>query len=185
MAALAGDIVSFPWRGLGPRQTNPFPIANAAQLYVGALLELTSGFAAAYASTGGATNPVLGIAVGGGIPGSNPVLDGYNLASFPIPMIAPGNASSAAVGNANQVIVEQGAFTWMQATLALTTIVGSQADVGTKVFAVTSNINDCVVANPGSDKVFGVITAFYSKPTATTGVYDIFVNSFDARTRAN
>ena len=103
MAALTQDS-KVNYRGLGPRQTNAFVIANAAQLFVGSLLQITAatGLVANYVQNLGATNPVVGVAVGGGIPGSNPVLDGYNLGSLPIPMIAPGNVSTAAAGNAKR-----------------------------------------------------------------------------------
>lgn len=185
MAALAVDS-KVNWAGLGPRQTKVYQIKNGVQLYVGSLLQLTSGNADAYVSGGGATNPCIGVAVQGGIPGSNPVTDGFTLTSLPIPMIGPGNVSTAAAGNANLVVVEQGAFTWNQVAITLsgTSLTGVQADVGTKVFATTSNISNLVTTNPGTDKVFGEVTKFYSA-TSTVGTYDIFVNSYDARTRGN
>ena len=54
------------------------------------------------------------------------------------------------------MIVEQGAFTWMQVTLTIAgSLAGTQADVGLKLFAASSNIADSVTTNPGTDKVLG------------------------------
>lgn len=180
MAALAADSkVNFA--GLGPRQTRSFIIANAAQLYVGSILRLNGGRAATF-TTG---NTVLGVAVGPGVPGNNPVLDGFTLSSLPIPMIAPGNTGAAA-GNEPRVVVEMGAFTWEQVTLTLAsgTLAGTIADVGVKVYAASDNVADSTNTQPGTDKPLGVITRFYSA-TATLATYDILVDSYDARTRGN
>jgi len=181
MAALAADS-KVNWSGLGPRQTKAYTIANAAQLYVGSILKLSGGYAAAF-TTG---NLILGVAVQGGVPGSNPVMDGFTLTSLPIPMIAPGNVSTAATGNANQVVVEQGSFTWMQVTLTLAngTLNGTAADVGTKVYAASSNVADSTNTQPGTDHPLGTLTKFYSA-TATTAIYDILVLDFDSRSRGN
>lgn len=176
MAALGADS-KINYSGLSPRQTKPFIIANAAQLYVGSLLKIASGFITNFAT--GAT--VFGVAVAGGVPGSNPVMDGFDLQSLPLLMIGPGNASSAAAGNANQAIVEQGAFTWEQVTLAVAgSLAGSQADVGVTLYAGSDNIEDSLTTQPGSDKPLGQISRFYSTAT-TTAIYDIFVFDYESR----
>lgn len=177
MSALAADSkVNFS--GLSPRQTKTYIITNAAQLYVGAILKLASSYVTNF-TTG---NTVFGVAVQGGVPGSNPVMDGFTLTSLPIPMIAPGNVSTAAAGNANTVVVEQGAFTWMQVTLTLAngTLAGTQADVGTLVYAASDNVQDSTNTQPGSDKPLGYISKFYSA-TSTTAIYDIFVFDYESR----
>lgn len=181
MAALAVDS-KINYAGLSPRQTKSYTIKNGVQLYVGSILKLTGGYADIQVAASGTC--VLGIAVAGGIPGSNPVTDGFTLTSLPIPMIGPGNVSTAAAGNANLVIVEQGAFNWLQVVLTLAngTLGGAVTDVGAKVYAPTSNVLDVTNTQTSTDKVFGEISKFYSA-TATTATYDIFVESYDARTR--
>jgi hypothetical protein len=173
------------WSG-GPILQKTYIIANGVQLYIGMILELSGGYATKYASGGGATNPAIGICVQGGVPGSNVVLDGFNLLTNPIPAIAKGN-TAASFGNQPTVIVETGAFTWKQVTLTLAngTLTGTETDVGTKVFAVTSNVADCTNTAQGTDKVFAEISAFYNVTTSTTATYDLLVNSYDARTRGN
>lgn len=178
MADLTYD-TELPFNGL-LRKTIPFVILNGVQLYTAMILRLSAGYATKQAA--GAGTVVLGIAVAGGVPGSNPVLDGFNLQTLPIPQIGPGNASTAAAGNANQVIVETGEFTATQTpiTLAGTTLAGTQADVGTVVYAPTSNIGDLTTTQTSTDKPFGRIAAFWSA-TATIGTYDVLVFSYEAR----
>jgi hypothetical protein len=169
------------------RKTIPFIITNAVQLYTGMFVKLVSGYATKMVSGGGAAGAMVGVAVAGGVPGSNPVLD-YNLSALtpPYPAIAIGNVTTAAAGNANQVIVETGEFTLKQVTLTLAngTLAGTAADVNTKVYAATSNPADMTNTQSGSDKPVGLISAFYSA-TATTATYDVLVNSYDARSRGN
>lgn len=178
MAALAQD-TPMEIAGLLRKQV-PTLISNGVQLYVGSLVEDSSGYATAFAANAGF---VGGFAVEGGNPGSNPVLDGYNLQSLPIPLIAPGNASTAPTGGANRVVVEKGEFTAKRVTLAVAgTLAGTQADVGKILYAVTDNIADAVTTQPGTDKPLGEITWFY--PGTSSGgvaVYDILVYSVEAR----
>jgi len=183
MAALAVDS-KINWAGLGPRQTNPFVIRNGVQLRVGSILKLTGGQADIQVAALGTC--VLGVAVAGGIPGSNPVLDGFNLQSLPIPMIGVGNVSTAAAGNANEVIVEQGSFTWLAVSLTLAngTLLGTVADVGTKVYAPTSNVLDVTNTQTSTDKPLGLLQKFYSSASGVA-IYDILVDSYDARSRGN
>jgi len=178
MAALTQD-TPMEIAGLLRKQV-PFIISNGVQLYVGGLVEIVSGYATAFAADAGL---VQGFAVQGGVPGSNPVLDGFNLQDLPIPMIAPGNASTAPTGGANRVVVEQGEFTAKRVTLAVAgTLAGTQADVGKVLYAVTDNIEDAVTTQPGTDKPLGEITFFY--PGTSSGgfaVYDVLVYSLEAR----
>jgi hypothetical protein len=182
MANLAADS-KINFQGPSPRQTRSCVITNALQLYVGSLVILTSGYVAKNVNGG----LIIGVAISGGVPGSNPVLDGYALQTLPIPMIAPGNVSTAPTGAANQVIVEQGAFTWQQVTLTIAgTLAGTIADVGTTLYGGnTDNIADATTTQPGTDHPIGKISRFYTKPTATTATYDIDVLDHESRSRGN
>ena len=181
MADLTGDMPSLQWAGL-VQQTKVFEIANGVQLYIGSLVKLASGYATKMTTTA----LLVGVAVCGGVPGSNPVMDGFNLLSQPIPAIAVGD-TSADEGNVPTVVVETGQFTWQRVTLTLAngTLNGDITDVGTKVYTGNSdNIADATDTQSGTDHPLGNITKFYSAD-ATTAVYDILVNSYDARTRGN
>lgn len=182
MANLTADS-KINFAGPSPRQTYSYIITNGLQLYVGSIVQLTSGYIAKQV-TG---KLIQGVAIAGGVPGSNQVIDGYNLQSLPIPSIAPGNVSTAPSGAANRVIVEQGAFIWSQVTLTLAngTLAGTVADVGTKVYAGnTDNVADVTNTQPGTDKPLGTISRFYSVAT-TTAIYDIDVLDHESRSRGN
>lgn len=182
MANLTADSkVNFS--GPSPRQTRSYIITNGLQLYVGSIVQLTSGYIAKQVNG----KLIQGIAVAGGVPGSNQVLDGFNLQSLPIPSIAPGNVSTAPSGAANRVIVEQGAFTWEQVVLTLAngTLAGTAADVGTLVYAGNSdNVLDATNTQSTTDHPLGKISRFYSA-TSTTATYDIDVLDHESRSRGN
>lgn len=172
---------SLPWAGL-LQQTKTFEIANGVQLYIGSLVKIASGYADKMTTSA----VMVGVAVCGGVPGSNPVMDGFNLLSQPIPAIAPGDTSGDA-GTVPTVVVETGEFTWQQVelTLANGTLAGSIADLNTKVYNGNSdNIADLTNTQPGTDKPVGILTKFYSSD-ATTAIYDVLINSYDARSRGN
>lgn len=157
----------------------PYVISNGVQLYVGQILMLTSGYALKNAA--GSATVSVGIAVCGGIPGSNPVMDGFTLTTLPIPMIAPGNASSAATGNANQVVVETGEVTIKRLSLTVAgTLAGTQADVGTLLYPPTANMADLQTTQTSSEKPAGRITAFYSA-SGGSAYYDVLWFSYEAR----
>lgn len=163
------------------RKTYPYVITNALQLYTGQLLMLTTGLAARLAPAAGTV--CIGVGVAGGVPGSNPVLDGFNLQVQPIPSIGPGNVTTAASGNANEVIVEQGEFTANRVRLAVAgTLVGTVADVGKALFAATSNLADLSTTQILTDKQIGEVSKFY--PGSLSGgfaTYDVLVYSYEAR----
>jgi len=161
-------------------------IDNAIQLYVGSIVMFDASTGYLKKKVAGSGTIALGVTVQGGIPGSNPILDGYNLQSLPIPQIAPGNVSTAPAGAANQAIVEMGAFTWMQVTLTLAngSLNGTVVDQGTKVYTPSDNIADATNTQTSTDHPIGTITKFYSA-TTTTAIYDIFTDSYDARSRGN
>jgi len=164
------------------REEIPYIIQDGLQLYVGMLGKLSSGQLVKMASGGGKTTPCVGIIVGPGVPGSNPVMDGFALGTLPIPTIAKGNVSSAAAGNANRAIVNTGEFVLEQVTLTLTgSMAGSGADVGIALYASTSNPADLTSVQPGSDPVIGEIKEFLSKPSGTTAIYHVLVYSLEAR----
>lgn len=177
MANLTAD-TKINFQGPSPIQTKAIVISGTIQLYVGSLLIYSSGLAAKNVNG----SNCIGVAVGGGVPGSNPVLDGFNLQSLPIPMIGPGNSATAPSGGANRVIVEQGAFTWQQVTLTIAgTLSGATSDVNKLLYGGnTDNIADATTTQPGSDKPLGYISKFYSK-TATTAIYDIFFFDYETR----
>lgn len=176
MANLTADTPSFEYSGI-LRKDIPFVITNGVQIYVGAIVKEASGYVTNFAT--GST--VLGLAVGPGVPGGNPVLDGFTLTSLPIPQIAPGNASTAAAGNANQVVVATGEMTIKRLSLTVAgTLAGTQADVGTLLYAADDNLADLTTTQPGSDKPFGEITAFYSA-SGGSATYDVLMYSYEAR----
>lgn len=179
MADLTYD-TSLQFSGL-IRKSMPYVITNGLQIYTGQILKLTSGLAALQAA--GAGTIVAGIAVAPGVPGGNPVLDGFNLQSLPIPQIAPGNVSTARAGNANAVVIEQGEFTLKRQQLAVAgTLAGTNADVGKVLYAPDSNVADLSTTQTSTDKPFGEISAFYAG-TSSGGFayYDVLVYSYEAR----
>ena len=181
MAALTYDH-PLQYNNLSVRDTIAFVTKNGVQVYVGDLVELLGGYIQLHVA--GSATCIVGIADRGGVPGSNPAMDGFNLATLPIPLIAPGNASTAAAGNANKVVVETGRVIARQVTLAVAgTLAGTIADVGAKLYCATSNIADASTTQPSTDKPLGKIVNFYSA-SGGNAVYDIEVMSYTDRLQA-
>ena len=184
MAALTYDH-PLQYDNFSVRDTIPYVILNGSQIYVGDLVDCktTAGEVMPHVATGGTANPIVGIADRGGVPGSNPILDGFSLGAGigpgAGPSIGPGNVATAAAGNANKCVVETGQMIVRAVTLTVTgTLTGAITDIGMKLYCATSNIADSATTAVNSDKPLGKVANFLSyNATAGTAVYDIEVMS--------
>ena len=177
MAAITADTV-LSCQGK-VRKQGSFIIKDGVQLYVGGICKFTSGYADIQVAA--ASTIVAGIAVGPGNPGNNLVLDGFTLTSLPVPMIAKGNQASAAAGNENRVILEQGELTLRDVKIAIAgNLNGNAGDVGQVLYAPTSNVADLTTTQTSTDKPFGEVAA-YKATSGSTGTYDVLVYSYEAR----
>lgn len=134
MAALSADVIR-P-QAENAKQLLAYTSANGVQNYVGGFTDIVAGVAQPH--TIGHT--IQGCAVGPGVPGNDPNMDGF--ATPPASAIAPGNN----VAPRNQVVLDLGSFTLLN-VLAIAGAAGAQADVDTKVFLL--NDNDMTTAPQG------------------------------------
>lgn len=176
---MADQTVDTPLKQSGLiRASKAFVIKNALQLYVGQLVMLASGYLDKHVA---AATICAGVVKGPGVPGNNPVMDGFSFTP-PMKMIAPGNTGAAA-GNQPKAIVEQGEFILEDQSLTVAgTLAGTIADVGTVLYAgnASSNLADLSTTQTSSDKPIGVIVAFKSA-SGGSAVYDIRFFSYEAR----
>jgi hypothetical protein len=184
MAALAGD-ADYGYENVGKRDPRPYIIKNATQIYVWGLTDVVSGVAQPHVAGSGTC--IAGVAVGPGVPGNSPVLDGF---TFPIgpsggsSAIPLGNVTTAAAGAANQVIIECGSQIVKAVTLTVTGgLNGTYTnDVGVELYCATSNIADASTTQTSTDKALGRVYQWLSyNSTAGTGVYDIAVIDYQTR----
>lgn len=182
MAALTYDH-PLQYDNLSVRDTIPYVIANGIQIYVGDLVDqhVTAGEVQPHVAGSGTV--ITGIVDRGGVPGSNPILDGYTLGSGigpgAGPSIAPGNVASAAAGNANKAVIETGRLIVRAVTLAVAgSLTGTITDITVKLYCATSNIADSSSTQTSTDKPLGKVVNFLSyNAAAATAVYDIEVMS--------
>lgn len=182
MAALTYDH-PLQYDNLSVRDTIPYVILNGSQIYVGDLVDQHTTAGEVCPHVAGAATCITGIASHGGVPGSNPILDGFSLGSGigpgAGPSIGPGNVGTAAAGNANKCVVDTGRLIVRAVTLAVAgTLTGAITDIGMKLFCATSNIADSSTTQTSTDKALGKIANFLSyNAAASTAVYDIEVMS--------
>lgn len=163
---------------------DPYPvrIANGVQLYLGQLVKFTAGDLNKHAAGSGTT--CMGVVIEGGIPGSDPNVDGNTTnANGTTNAVAPGN-TAAAVGNQPKAIVERGRVTVYNLTLQVAgTLAGSEADKGTLMYAGsgTSNLQDLSTTQTSTDKPIGVIAQYRGAGATGYAVYDVTVFAFTER----
>lgn len=164
------------------KDTFPYVIANGVQLYVGQIVTTLNGYLNKFVANSVAGTKPLGVALEGGVPGSDPNMDGMVNANGLQPnAIAPGNTGGAA-GTAPQAVVERGRQTYQQLTLQIQgTLAGTIADVGTALYAGTSNLQDLTPTQPGTDKAFGFISQYRGAGAAGYAIYDVTADPYATR----
>ena len=165
MAALSADVIRNVAENLPI--TVPYPIANGVQIYVGSFCDIVSGVAQPH-TTG---HTIQGLAIGPGVPGNDPNMDGF--ATPPASAIAPGNNTAPR----NQVVINEGEVTLLNVA-TITSAAGAQTDVGTLVYLSDDNLITTV--QPGSDKPLGEISAW--NPVGATNYWNVKCYRFAART---
>jgi hypothetical protein len=165
MTALAADTI----RNMSVNEEifHNYVIANAAQIYVGSWCDIVSG----YAQTHTTGHTIQGLAVGPGVPGNDPNMDGF--ANPPVSAIAPGNNTAPK----NQVVLNEGEITLLLVT-TITSAAGAQSDVGTPVYLSDDNLITTV--QPGGDKPLGEISFWTS--VGSTNYWNVKCYRFSART---
>lgn len=159
-----------------------YVISNGVQLYVGQIVTTLAGYANKWVANSVAGSFPVGVALEGGTPGSDPNMDNMINANGLQPnAIAPGSTGGSA-GTAPQVVVERGRVTYQQLTLQIQgTLAGTIADVGTKLYAATSNLQDLTPTQPGTDGAFGKIAAYRGAGAAGYAIYDVTAFPFATR----
>lgn len=126
-------------------------VTTAQQLYVGSIVDLTSGKVAKHVPGG----VIMGVVIGAAQPGDDPMI-------YPV---AAGTQNAIPVGDGTiQVQVETGEFLigGDGSIDAITGLAGAATDPGTLVWAIDDNVQALTSVDPGAEIAFGVITSWSS-----------------------
>lgn len=150
MANLAADT---PIQAQGVNLTAPVNgvIKTSDQLYVGSIVDLTTGKVTLHVPGG----VIMGVVVGAAQPGDDPMI-------YPV---ASGTQNAIPVGDGTvQVQVETGEFLvgGDGSIDAITGLPGAATEPGTLVWAIDDNVQALTSVDPGAEIAFGVITSWSS-----------------------